>query len=75
MVTWKVVLVVIGIGILLIAIGMWLGYRYISEQDEILPNAQHKPSNIEPHLHFYTPTNKRCANMVFSFLILIKLYS
>ena len=35
MVTWKVVLVVIGIGILLIAIGMWLGYRYISEQDEI----------------------------------------
>lgn len=35
MVTWKVVLVVIAIAILLMAIGMWLGYRYISEQDDI----------------------------------------
>ncbi|MCE2401871.1 hypothetical protein J4G08_13415 [Candidatus Poribacteria bacterium] len=60
MVTWKVVLVVIGIGILLIAIGMWLGYRYISEQDEILPNAQHKPSNMEPHSHLYTYQQKMC---------------
>ena len=55
MVTWKVVLVVIGIGILFMAIGMWLGYRYISDQDEIRPNAQHESSNQEPrfYLHIY----------------------
>ena len=47
MVTWKVVLIVIAIGILLMAIGMWLGYRYISEQDEIRPMAQLVPDNTE----------------------------
>lgn len=50
MATWKVVLVVIGVGILLMLIGMWLGYRYISEQNEIQPKAQHEPSNMEPPL-------------------------
>ena len=35
MLTWKVVLVVIAIALFLMAIGMWLGYRYISEQDDI----------------------------------------
>ena len=35
MVNWKVVLIVLVIAILLMAIGMWLGYRYISEQDDI----------------------------------------
>lgn len=35
MVNWKVVLIVLAIAILLMAIGMWLGYRYISEQDDI----------------------------------------
>lgn len=47
MVTWKVVLIVIAIGILLMAIGMWLGYRYISEQDEIRPMAQLVPDTTE----------------------------
>ncbi len=35
MVNWKVVLIVLVIAILLMAIGLWLGYRYISEQDDI----------------------------------------
>lgn len=35
MINWKVVLIVLAIAILLMAIGMWLGYRYISEQDDI----------------------------------------
>lgn len=47
MVTWKVILVVIAIAILLMAIGMWLGYRYISEQDDIHYEAQNEPPNIE----------------------------
>ncbi len=58
MVTWKVVLVVIGVGILLMLIGMWLGYRYISEQDEIRPRAQQEPSNIgTPILPTQLPIN------------------
>ena len=31
MVNWKVVLVVIVIVILAMAVGMWFGYRYVSE--------------------------------------------
>lgn len=34
---WKLVLIVIAIGIFLMALGAWFGYRYISEQDEIRP--------------------------------------
>ena len=47
MVTWKVVLVVVAIAILLMAIGMWLGYRYISEQDDIHYEAQNQLQSIE----------------------------
>ena len=43
--TWKVVLIVVAIGILFMAIGMWLGYRYISEQDDIHYDVQDKTSN------------------------------
>ena len=44
---WKVVLIVIAVGILLMALGAWLGYRYISEQDEIRPTVGVETSNTE----------------------------
>ncbi len=46
MVSWKIVLVVVIIAALAIAIGMWFGYRYASEQEDISPNAWREPSNI-----------------------------
>lgn len=45
MVNWKVVLVVIVIAILAMAVGMWFGYRYVSEQEEISPEGHHEPSD------------------------------
>lgn len=42
---WKLVLIVIAIGILLMALGAWFGYRYISEQDEIRPTVDYKSYN------------------------------
>ncbi len=42
---WKVVLIVVAIGILFMAIGMWLGYRYISEQDDIRYDVRDKTPN------------------------------
>ena len=38
MVNWKVALVVVIIVALVMAIGMWFGYRYVSEQDDISPD-------------------------------------
>lgn len=46
MVSWKVVLVVVIIAALAIAIGMWFGYRYASEQEDISPNGWREPSNM-----------------------------
>ena len=60
MVTWKVVLIIIAIGILFMAVGFWLGYRYISEQDEIRPKAHHEPANIEPRFYLRTYQQKFC---------------
>ena len=37
MVSWKVALVVVIIAALAMAIGMWFGYQYASEQDDISP--------------------------------------
>ena len=45
MVSWKVVLVVIIFAILVMAIGMWFGYRYTSEQEDIPPEGHHEPSD------------------------------
>ena len=45
MVSWKVVLVVVIIAALAMAIGMWFGYRYVSEQEDITPEGWRKPSN------------------------------
>lgn len=50
MATWKAILVVIVVGILLMAIGAWLGYRYISEQDEIRPTVQERVFNTDNSL-------------------------
>lgn len=50
MVNWKVVLVVIVIAILSMAVGMWFGYRYVSEQEEISPEGHYEPSDAAlPH--------------------------
>ena len=45
MVSWKVVLVVIVVVILTMAVGMWFGYRYVSEQEDISPEGHHEPSD------------------------------
>jgi hypothetical protein len=45
MVSWKVVLAVIIIAALAIAIGMWFGYRYVAEQEDISPEGRREPSN------------------------------
>lgn len=42
---WKLVLIVIVIGIFLMALGAWFGYRYISEQDEIRPTVDRESYN------------------------------
>ena len=46
MVTWKVVLVVIVVAVLAMAVGMWLGYQYVSEKEDISPGAGHVPSDL-----------------------------
>ena len=45
MVNWKIALLVIVIAILVVAIGMWFGYQYVSEQDDISPEGRCEPSN------------------------------
>ena len=52
MVNWKVALVVVIIAVLVMAVGMWFGYRYVSEQDDISPEGWRKDSNtIGLHLN------------------------
>ena len=45
MVSWRVVLAVIIVAILVMAIGMWFGYRYASEQEDIPPEGHYTPSD------------------------------
>ncbi|MCE2413040.1 hypothetical protein J4G07_03455 [Candidatus Poribacteria bacterium] len=45
MVSWKVALVVVIIVALVMAIGMWFGYRYVSEHDDLAPDGWHEHSN------------------------------
>lgn len=45
MVNWKVALAVFVIAVLLVAIGMWFGYRYVSEQDDISPAGWREPAH------------------------------
>ena len=50
MVNWKIALVVIVIAILVVAVGMWFGYQYVSEQDDITPEGWREPSNpVDSH--------------------------
>lgn len=58
MVNWKVVLIVLVIAILLMAIGMWLGYRYISEQDDIHYEVRNMNIVSKHILHIHTHINK-----------------
>ena len=57
MVSWKVILAVIIIAALAIAIGMWFGYRYVSEQDDISPEGRRKPSNTTDSLFVLAPVH------------------
>jgi hypothetical protein len=46
MVSWKIALVVIVIAILAVAIGMWFGYQYVSEQNDLPPAGWREPSEM-----------------------------
>ena len=54
MVTWKVVLIVIGIAALAMAVGMWLGYQYVSEKEDISPEGWYLPSDRPAPHHNHT---------------------
>ena len=45
MVNWKVALIVVIIVALVMAGGMWFGYQYVSEQDDISPEGWRERSN------------------------------
>lgn len=45
MVNWKIALFVVIIAVLVMAVGMWFGYRYVSEQDDISPEGWRKDAN------------------------------
>ncbi len=45
MVSWKVALVVVIIVVLVMAIGMWFGYQYVSDQGDMSPEGWRKRSN------------------------------
>lgn len=47
MVNWKVALVVVIIVALVMAVGMWLGYRYVSEHDDLSPEGWRERSNTK----------------------------
>ena len=57
MVSWKVALVVVIIVALVMAIGVWFGYRYVSEHDDLSPEGWRERSNTkdsrvdEPRVH------------------------
>lgn len=54
MVSWKIALFVILIAVLVMAIGMWFGYRYVSEQDDISPEGwRERPHRTGSHLNLY----------------------
>lgn len=71
MVNWKIALVVIVIAILVVAIGMWFGYQYASEQDDISTEGWHKPSNTVDSLGdtplFLTPSLVRISQRQYYF--------
>lgn len=48
MVTWKVVLIVIAVAALAMAVGMWFGYQYVSEKEDIPAEGWHLPPDTTP---------------------------
>ena len=54
MVSWKVALVVVIVAALMLAVGMWFGYRYGSEQDDISPEGRYERHRM-PESHFNEP--------------------
>ena len=71
MVNWKIALFVIVIAILIVAIGMWFGYQYVSEQDDFSPEGS-RVSSKTPNLcrdtscvSALTPRENRCCNVTF----------
>ena len=46
MVNWKIALIVVIIVALVMAVGMWFGYRYVSEQDDLSPEGWRERSNM-----------------------------
>ena len=54
MVNWKVALVVVIIAVLVIGVGMWFGYRYVSEHDDLSPEGWRERANTTgTHLDLY----------------------
>lgn len=51
MVTWKVVLVAIVIAAIAMAVGMWIGYQYVSEKEDISPEGWYVPSDTIAPCH------------------------
>ena len=45
MVSWKVAFVIVIVVVLVTAIGMWFGYRYVSEQADLSPEGWRERSN------------------------------
>lgn len=62
MVNWKIALVVVIIVVLVMVVGMWFGYRYVSEQDDLSPEGWRERPNTtdsrldEPLVHLFSRT-------------------
>ena len=69
MVNWKVVLVVVIIAVLVMAIGMWFGYRYASEQEDIPPEGHYAPTDTAPQstIHACIDSSKNFARIIYIF--------
>ena len=60
MVSWKVALVVVIIVALVMAIGVWFGYQYASEHDDISPEGRRERANttgVHLDLYVFTPVH------------------
>lgn len=76
MVSWKVVLVVIIVAILVMAIGMWFGYRYASEQEDIPPEGHYTPSDTAlPHQNPLLVLTSMPAKIPLEYLYLYSTYA
>ena len=62
MVNWKIALLVVIVVALVMAVGMWLGYRYVSEQNDISPAGWRERSHTADlhldKLYVFAPTRR-----------------